>query len=149
MNPSHVRRRILHEHTLLRERLANLENTLTTLSRGHPADVRALAEAATHLLSDLVRHTHFEDLVLGRVLSEIDAWGPVRAKQLTDHHLQQRRELRAMIAAYAELSSAEETARVTRDWIAWIRDDMREEEQDILNRNLLRDDPIAVEMEVG
>jgi phosphoglycolate phosphatase-like HAD superfamily hydrolase len=80
----------------------------------------------------------------------------VRRHQLLQTHLgPDRREhvvgavLRAIIAAYADLHSVEEATRVTQSWIDWIREDMREEEQDVLHCNLLRDDPIAVEMEDG
>lgn len=146
MKPSHVRERILEDHQRLHARLHKLEQSVDALEH-EPAQLTTLTEMARSLLEDLVVHTELEDIILAAALCEIDAWGPVRASILRDHHEAQRRELRALIESYGNVGRCEDVARLTLNWIREVRSDMYHEEREVLTRTLLRDDLIAVEME--
>ena len=146
MKPSQVRERILEDHRRLHARLRELEDTVDALKHD-PSQLTTLAESACSLLEDLVTHTELEDIILAAALCEIDAWGPVRASILREHHDTQRRELRGLIETYGSVQRCEDVVRVTLDWIREVRSDMHHEEREVLTRTLLRDDLISVEME--
>lgn len=149
MEPSRVRAQILAEHDRLRARLTQLEEGIRTFVEGSTSQLRGLVDDTRSLLEDFIGHTELEDSVLSPVLLDADAWGPVRAHQLRESHVEQRRELRALLAFITQGSPVHEFKRRTLKWIACVRLDMREEEHSVLCRSLLRDDVVAVAMESG
>ena len=148
MKPSLVRKRILDEHARLRRHLEKLEAAILAW----PTDPgqRAIVEStACELLTALVEHTELEDAILAPALQEIDAWGAQRAGTLLEHHIEQRAQLQNMLDAYQQHADASQVVRMTQAWIADVRTDMEHEEREIVTRNLLRDDLIAIDMEAG
>ena len=146
MNPSQVRQRILMDHDRMRQRLDAVEASLASLPE-HPSEIARVCEAASAMVADFVKHTELEDEILGAALAELDAWGPVRAAILREHHASQRDQLRGLLQAYEAPAPVEHIAHITLSWIREVRADMRHEEHDILASTLLRDDPVAVNME--
>jgi hypothetical protein len=148
MYPSQVRERILRDHEQLQVRLQALEEAVNAMA-GDPGRFESVVETSRALLEQFVTHTELEDRILGAALLDIDAWGPVRARNLREHHATQRRELRELLVTYRHIQSREDVARITRHWIGDVRSDMQHEETDLLTPTLLHDDVIAVAMECG
>jgi DNA repair protein RadC len=148
MYPSEVRERILGDHERLHALLCALETSVDGLERD-ASQLGTVVQIARSLLEEFVVHTELEDSILGDALCDIDAWGPVRAQRLHEHHEAQRSELRSLLENYGQIQSQNEIVRVTQTWIRELRSDMHHEETDILTRTLLRDDPISVGMESG
>ena len=148
MYPSQIRNRILHEHGLLRHELQSLETHVHDLERDS-AELEAVAAEARRLLIRLSDHTRLEDALLAPVLRDTDSWGPKRADTLLEHHELQRAQLAELLATSGADRDALRMARVTLDLISEIRADMQHEEQEILTRNLLRDDLVTADTETG
>src|SRR5262245_64583031 len=103
MDPSQVRERILHEHRVIRDQLLELETELDSLAVD-ATKLDSLIETARKLLVELSAHTELEDAILAPALREVDAWGPVRATMLLDHHSEQREQFRNLMVAYDKAS---------------------------------------------
>jgi hypothetical protein len=92
----------------------------------------------------------WEERHLSPALRDADAWGDERARRLVADHLEQR----ALLDFILERLSDEErpAALLFSDvfgLIAFLRQDMEEEERDFLSERLLRDDVIAIDVETG
>lgn len=143
MNPSHVRKRILQDHVMIRQRLNELEQATSAMLSDHTS-VTQVGELTRGLLVDLARHTELEDLILAPALKDIDAWGAVRADQLLAHHQTQRADMSELLRLFDMHLDAHDVARVVVSLIQELRIDMEHEERDLLSPDLLRDDVIAV-----
>jgi Hemerythrin HHE cation binding domain len=147
--PSRVRKRILQEHAALRGKLEELSAAVASLaSGGTPSTAHALDLAAA-LYIELRAHIDHEDALLVPVLRDADAWGKVRADQLEQHHAQQR-------AAFSDTSLRERKDASVSAVAAWLRNlieelhaDMAHEERELLSVDLLRDDPLGIDVEDG
>lgn len=148
LKPSQVRARILREHSALRQQLVPLAALAAQLEAGRPG-IRALAvERVQGLYRALRDHIDFEDQLLAPALREIDAWGPVRADELLEHHARQRVEL-AMLAERSDAESGEALGRLIECWVTDLRADMAHEDRDMLSADLLRDDIVLIDAEAG
>jgi hypothetical protein len=149
MKPSEVRDRIASEHVAMRARLDALDETLRELRQGEASWQAAVVQCQA-LHDALLAHLELEDAVLVPALRDIDAWGPVRADTLVRHHRMQREELR-FVLKYEANSQGDTLALAAR--IAHLLDDLRtdmaHEDREILSRDLLRDDVIAIDLEDG
>lgn len=148
MNPSTVRTRILQDHAVLRNHLQKLELAVDAM-HADPSRRLLIAELACGLLSRLIAHTEAEDAILAPALRDIDAWGPIRASMLLDHHEHQRAQLRHLIEVYGGEGDRKWLAQSTLEWIYEVRADMVHEETSVLSAALLKDDPIDAAMESG
>jgi hypothetical protein len=148
MNPSHVRLRILQEHETLRQRLNELEDAVNAILIDSTSSARVV-ELTRKLLLELERHTELEDEILAPALMEVDAWGPVRADQLLQHHRLQRAEVRELTRLFEMHVQPRDVARVANSLTRDLRADMEYEERDILSADLLRDDVVAVASNSG
>ena len=111
--------------------------------------VRALAlEHVEGLYRALRDHIDFEDHLLAPALREIDAWGPVRADELLEHHARQRLEI-AVLAERSGAESATGLARLIASLVSDLRADMTHEDCDMLSADLLRDDVVLIDAEAG
>ena len=143
LKPSQVRARILREHSALRRQLVPLAALAARLEADAPG-VRALAlEHVEGLYRALRDHIDFED-----PLREIDAWGPVRADELLEHHARQRLEI-AVLAERSGAESATGLARLIASLVSDLRADMTHEDCDMLSADLLRDDVVLIDAEAG
>lgn len=143
MEPSQVRTRILQDHEALRQQLSALEHAVAALLDDKRM-VHRVAELAHQLLHELAEHTALEDSLLVPALTEIDAWGPVRADQLLEHHRAQRAQIRELTELFKLELNPGDVAHVTTSFVRELRLDMEHEERDLLSADLLRDDVIAV-----
>jgi len=155
MRPSEVLTLIKFEHAELRERLALLEAHLIALSGGDPAGLALVLEHARGLSARLGEHVDLEDALLAPTLRSADAWGDQRASALIAHHADQRRDIAALLAALTDLTprhdawTAVELVCTVRDFAAELERDMRHEESELLDPDLLRDDVISIAPEAG
>jgi iron-sulfur cluster repair protein YtfE (RIC family) len=106
---------------------------------GEPSRAEAVAQA---FYRDLREHIDFEDDLLAPVLRELDAWGGVRADQLTQHHREQRQQLR-ILAERSPSEPPQGLANLLEVLIDDLRTDMAYEEREVLSADLLHDDLVT------
>ena len=145
MKPSVVRLRILSDHRSLRRDLERLDALVAEVRAGRApgATLRLDTEA---LLAWLRGHMRWEEAYLLPALREADAWGAERAKRLVDDHREQRELLDFLNQRL--LDDAQPAALLVRDvthLIALLREDMRQEEAELLDERVLRDDVVAID----
>ncbi len=150
MRPSEVRSSILEGHERIRARLGELEALGRRVLAGEGERLEALRASARALLLALSNHMGFEDLHLARALRGADAWGSERAAQLERDHREQRDLLAHVLAG---LDDAGRPPRVLAsslvDLVQLLRDDMRSEEEALLDPRVLRDDVVGIDVETG
>lgn len=155
MRPSEVLTRIKYEHAELRERLSRLETHLAALTEGESNASALVLEHARGLSARLAEHVDLEDALLAPTLRATDAWGEQRADALIGHHVEQRREIDALLEKLAELGPRDDAWTVValvctvRDFAADLERDMAHEERELLDADLLRDDVVSIAPEAG
>jgi hypothetical protein len=145
MKPSEVRTQILNDHERLRGDLDRLEALVSDLRSGRAA-LGTLRLDSGALLARLQAHMRWEESYLLPALREADAWGEERAARLIRDHREQRELFDFLNARLRD--EAQPAALVARDvdhLVALLRDDMREEEAELLDERVLRDDIVAVD----
>jgi hypothetical protein len=149
MKPSEIRSHILSDHERLRDDLDRLEALVREL-RGGRAALETVRLDAGGLLARLRAHMRWEESYLLPALREADAWGKERAERLTRDHCEQHELLDFLNARLWD--EAQHAALVASDvdhLVALLRDDMREEEAELLDERVLRDDIVAISAETG
>jgi iron-sulfur cluster repair protein YtfE (RIC family) len=147
---SEVRHRIFSDHELLRSDLERVERLAIEVIRAPRARLPELRSAAEALLQRLAAHMRWEEFHLLPALREADAWGAQRAARLVRDHRSQRELFRCVHAKLGELSHPGALlAGDLRRLVAALRIDLGEEERDLLDERVLRDDPIAIDMATG
>ena len=145
MKPSEVRSRVLSDHERLRRDLDRLGDLAGVIRNGHVALATLRADTEV-LLARLEAHMHWEESYLLPTLREADAWGVERAEQLTRDHREQRELLDYLTRSLRDRAKpAALVEREVRHLIGLLRDDMREEEAELLDERVLRDDVVAVD----
>lgn len=152
MQPSEIRNRVLADHDGFRESLDQLERLARGVdSVGTKGEERGrLCALSDALLDRLLKHMQWEEVYLQPALREADAWGEERARRMDDDH----REQREMIALLLQrLRDTERPAPlIVRDVLGLVdllRQDMVEEERDMLDERVLRDDVVGIDVEAG
>jgi iron-sulfur cluster repair protein YtfE (RIC family) len=149
MEPSEIRSRILGDHGRLRRDLDQLEALAAAVREGR-ASSEVLRLDVEALVARLRVHMRWEESYLLPALHDSDAWGVERAERLVADHREQRELLDFVTARSRSVSQPE--ALLDRDvvhLIALLRDDMREEETDLLDERVLRDDVVAIDASSG
>lgn len=145
LTPSQVRQRILDEHDNLRRLLIDLDALADAVLDGNSGLGARLRDKSTEIYEILRDHIDLEDRILAPALRETPGFGELREQRLLEHHAEQRK---AFETAIAELRigppSPRSLARRIRELVADIRVDMAREDKDLLNPDLLKDDPINV-----
>ncbi len=150
MQPSEVRRRILHDHQLLRGILLSVEGLAREVVEGEAKQVGALRLEGETLLERLLEHMRWEDLYLRPALLDTPGWGEERAERLDRDHREQRELLQHSLAGIQDLSRPPiVVARQLQDLVRLLREDMEEEESLLVNERVLRDDVVAIDVEAG
>lgn len=143
--PSEVRTRIRAEHERLRRLLIDLDALADAVIQGNSGLGGRLRDKATEIYETLCAHIDLEDRILAPALRETPGFGEIREQRLLEHHAEQRK---AFETAIAELRVAPPSpralARQIRALVTELRLDMAHEDQDLLNPELLKDDPINV-----
>ena len=146
MNPTSVRERILREHQEMRRLLDRLEAVARTLARGDRTrleQAQALREGVSERLSDKI---DLEGAILAPVLREVDSWGDMRVEKLHEYQREQRASLDGLDR------DAPDQATLAERWqrcVVHLREELRDEEADLLSTDLLRDDVIGIGVEGG
>jgi hypothetical protein len=151
MKPSQVLARVLEDHAALRGDLDRLELRTRRLESG-PTDreAEALRADARRLLDNLRAHMRWEELHRLPALRRADAWGEERATRLIGDHREQQGLLDFVLDRL--LDETRPDALVLSDvsaLIAFLREDMREEEEGLADARVLRDDVVGIEVETG
>lgn len=150
MQPSEVRDRVLHDHEGLRELIQRVESLAREVAGGERPQVGCLREAAEKLLTTLLRHMDWEDRQLVPALADSDAWGPERARRLSEEHVEQREFLRGVIEGLQDQTRpAVALAASLTDLARRLRADMEDEESFFLDPDVLRDDVVGIDVETG
>lgn len=150
MRPSHVRKRILEEHERLRVLLEELDDAARRLLEGDEALALRLRVLAEALREKFLRHLDLEDEILVPTLREIDPWGPERAKQVSEEHLEQRALFQRLFADLHDgRRPAVEVAVELRALVSALLLDMQGEEAHVLHPDVLHDDPMEPDTETG
>jgi len=143
MKPSELRARVLTEHVQLRKLLSETIGVATRTLAGEKTNPARLHAKARQLRAALLAHIDMEDKLLYPAIVDVDAWGPVRGDRMRHEHGQQRAAL-ARFAAVEWRVTTVELARALDDLGNQILEDMHQEEQELLDPDLLRDDVIAI-----
>jgi hemerythrin-like domain-containing protein len=135
--PSAVRKIILDEHAILREKMVEIESFIKIKNSAN------LIKLAREFVEFFLVHISKEERLLRPVLKDIDAWGAVRVDRLNKEHAQQRQVTEGLLT----LINGEKTAQIIpalEKFISELYIDMSQEEKDFLNADVLKDDPITV-----
>jgi iron-sulfur cluster repair protein YtfE (RIC family) len=145
MKPSEIRSRILSDHRSLRGDLDRLGALAADVREGRTPCV-ALRGDVELLFAWLRDHMRWEESYLLPALREADAWGAERADRLLGDHREQRELLEFL---NRRMQDGEQPAALlvldVVHLIELLRADMREEESDLLDERVLRDDVIAID----
>jgi len=150
VDPSQIRARVIADHEGFRDVLDRLERRTRAADGGDAAALQELRGLAQGLLERLQEHMRWEEHYLRPALREADAWGEERAERLTREHAEQREELAFILQRLRDPERPEPL--VINDLIGLIvmlREDMDEEERDLLDERVLRDDIVGIEVEAG
>jgi hypothetical protein len=140
MKPSEVRDLVSREHVQIRILATEVDADCRRALDGDSVDLKPRVVTLARLLWN---HLALEDRLLVPLLQKLDAWGPVRVKEILSEHARQREEL-TVLTHRSRAGSAHALAAATRRLIADLRTDMDAEERDLLHPDLLRDDPVVV-----
>ncbi len=150
MLPSEVRERILRDHAVIRQRLTELRGLVARVQDGDRSASRPLVRRGKNFLEFFLSHIELENRLLVPQLRDTDAWGAARADRVIREHQEQMAEARALIDAFKDpLESVFELAEQLDDFIAALAVDMAAEERSALSPELLRDDVVGIDVEVG
>ena len=150
MTPAETREWVLADHRRLRAALDALEELARTYQQGERTLLGSLRNATERFLNRFEEHTRWEDEHLRPVLIDADAWGAERAKRLDHDHKEQRELLDYSLGLICDPGrSPVLIGRGVIDLIALIRSDMEEEERDLLDPRVLRDDVVGIDTETG
>jgi len=148
LSASQVRSLILDEHTVIRDVLEEIDETLGEMTRRVPGAIGRLRGTLRTLQDAFLRHLNHEETVLRPILADVDAWGPARVEAMDEEHRAQR-------AAISELSrlvldeDVDTTVQRIEDFVRRLRADMDGEEHHALSPEVLRDDIIVIDTFMG
>lgn len=126
-----VRLRVLAEHLAIRRVLRSIEDHARAVADGaEGADDAGLRDRLSAFEGIFLEHLAMEETELAPLLRDVDPWGPVRVERMLEEHVQQRRQVGALMTARDEPSVRRLAASSLR-LVARIRKDMREEERDL------------------
>lgn len=150
LQPSRVREKILLDHRQLREELAPIEELAKRVVEGDESAAAELRSKAERFHENLARHMTWEDEHLAPTLRDIDAWGEERVGRLAAEHAEQRERLASFLEhLHDDQRSKREVAKDILELGSWLREDMEGEERITLDPNVVKDDPIVVDVEAG
>jgi hypothetical protein len=136
MQPSVVRKIILEEHRLIREKLEAIH---LLIENKHE---QALKNAVDEFAHFFLKHLATEDKILRPVLATIDSWGAVRVEALNKEHLEQTQELKRL-NSLIQGKALTEYESTLKSFVRAVLLDMAHEEKDFLNSDVLKDDIIT------
>ena len=148
LSSSQIRRIILDEHTVLRDILEEIEQTLGEMTRRVPGSITRLRASLRTFHDAFVRHLEHEETVLRPVLVDVDAWGPARVAAMDEEHAAQRAAL-VQLSCLALDQDLDGTVQHVEEFVRRLRADMDGEEHHALSEEVLRDDIIVIDTFMG
>lgn len=150
MRPSEVRERVLEDHARLRELLSELQQLAGRVLEGQRELESQLRTQGQLLRERFLAHLDMEDRYLVPALRETVGWGEERAARVSAEHAEQRQRMDVILRHLVDLEEpaewiAAELATLVRDLLM----DMEHEDRAVLSEDLLRDDPVAIDLEAG
>jgi hemerythrin-like domain-containing protein len=148
LSASQVRSIILDEHTVLRDILEEIDQSLGEMTRRVPGAIGRLRASLRTLHDAFLRHLSHEETVLRPLLADVDAWGPARVESMDEEHRAQR----AALSQLTRLSLDEDVDRTVESieqFVQRLRADMDGEESHALSPEVLRDDIIVIDTFMG
>jgi WS/DGAT/MGAT family acyltransferase len=147
---SELREAILAQHAVLSELLDAVETAAARVQGGDGSVLELLRERARELHDRMSEHLEFEDRCLVPTVRAVEAWGPERARQIDEEHVDQRELLAFVLGRLEDRGSPVQLlAEQLRSFVGAVRDDMHYEEEAVLSDELLRDDVVAVDAVTG
>lgn len=132
-----ARRRLLHEHAALADRLVELDLLAGRLCEGDAAAAERVTAKLAEVDAELEAHVRSEEAHLLLLLGwPRDPTGPERASELREDHARQRARIGALgdqLAAERVAHEPEEAERAVRAFVRDLMRDMELEEQDVLS----------------
>ncbi len=150
MRPSEVRQRILNDHRLIKIMVSEVRDLALRIQAGEEYPSGRLRERGRNLYERLCRHIDFEDGILIGPLRDADAWGEERAEELRNEHREQREVLTYLLERLLDPNQSQ--ILIVHDLLnftAWLRDDMRHQEETILHEDLLLDGLVGINVNSG
>jgi hypothetical protein len=148
--PSELRQAVLAQHVVIAELLDEVESAARRVQGGDGSLLGRLRERGRELHARMAEHLDFEDRFLVPVVRDVDAWGPERARAISEEHADQRELLAFVLSRLEDRDSPVQLlAEQLRNFAGALRDDMHYEEQAVLNENLLRDDVVVIDAASG
>jgi hemerythrin-like domain-containing protein len=148
LSASQVRSLILDEHTVLRDILEEIEETLGEMTRRVPGAIGRLRASLRTLQDAFLRHLAHEETVLRPLLADVDAWGPARVQAMDEEHHEQRVAL-AQLSRLSLEQDVDGTVQSVEGFVRRLRADMEGEETHALSPEVLRDDIIVIDTFMG
>jgi len=136
--PSDVRRKVLTQHREIEQMLSELEVGAKQLREGREEAGR-VKRAAYALRGILELHMTFEEAYMVPAIKEADGFGPERARHLHAEHAEQREHLDRLVHAILDAKAPAEIEKGVAHLADILRKDIKQEEKDYVNEELLRD----------
>ncbi len=143
MELAELRRELIEQHDQMRKLIAEVTALATRVrTKGGGRRAPELRKLLVTLERFLGAHHVAEERVLGPILAKIDAWGAERVALMEEEHRAQHRAVAQALAAAAKARSAQDLARAAVDVALALTAHMEDEERDLLNAELFRDELI-------
>lgn len=139
-----TRAQLLFQHQGLRALLGDLRAVAAGVLAGNHAAIPVLRMRLNTVCSVLHCHLIFEDTMLGPVLERLGAWGPLRLERMRAEHARQSELLASLAPDRARALSGEGLARQVCVFADRVAVDMADEERDLLDPAVLRDEAVDI-----
>lgn len=140
--PNNVREHILEQHREIAVELRLLQS----FAESHPFDLGRIRAQTHRLLPMLTAHRALEDQILAPALIEADAWGDMRSASLATHHEVQEAHIRVLSKRILHEALPDRIVRnAVSALVSLLQAEMRQEEDELLRPEVLRDDVIAID----
>ena len=150
MRPSEVRQRILNDHQLIEIMVSEIRDLALRIQAGEGDLAGKLRERGRNLYERFCQHIDLEDVILIDALLDADTWGEERAEELRNEHEEQREVLTYLLERLLDANQPQILmVNDLLNFAAWLRDDMRHEEETLLHEDLLRDDVVGIDVNSG
>ena len=149
MRPSEVRSRILRDHEALSERLTALQRFADEAVESNGEACARTREFACGVVEELADHLDVEEQLLVPMLRDMDAWGPLRADELRQHHDQQWRGLKRLRDRVSSPLQPPELAAHIALMVQLLQHELAQEAHELLTPEILRDDVLGIDVEDG
>jgi hypothetical protein len=140
---SDIRQELLAQHASLKSMAVSVRNV--AMSPPSPTACSELAGLLYALGDGIDAHNAREEHLLGDVLPTVDTWGSVRAARMDEHHRKEHRRIADRVRAAADLADFTAIVQAALPAIEELLEHMREEEEEVLCEDVLRDDIVSID----